>query len=169
MTIPALTQHDHGCRWARLGAEAEIDGNGQVTGIRNPGAGHSDAAKRFADWYNLHKAAGSHGWIAVALADGRTDGAVYDTRHAAVAHMWPNERWYFYATLAQPSMTICAAESVLRYKRIMNEIEGAHTDRDAPHGGLEVIPRLAAEDQEAQLQAVRTGRGHLALGYRRST
>lgn len=167
MSTPALTVHDHGCRWARLGAEAEIDAAGQVTGIRNPGAGHSDAAKRFSDWYNLHKAAGSRGWIAVALADGGSDGVVYDTRHAAVAHMFPRERWYFYCSLAAPSMTVCAADSVLRYKRVMNELEGPHTDRDAPHGGLEVIPRLAIEDQEAQIRAVRTGRGHLALGYRR--
>lgn len=166
-TIPALVPHDHGCLWARPGAEADIDGAGQVTGIRSRGGGHSDAAKRCADWYNLHKAAGSRGWIAVALADGGTDGVVYDTRHAAVAHMWPNERWYFYASLAAPSMTVCAAESVLRFKRIMNQIEAGHTDRDAPHGGLEVIPRLSAEDTEAQLQAVRTGRGHVALGYRR--
>ena len=167
MTAPALTAHDPGCRWARLGAEAEIDSRGQVTGVRNPGAGHSDAAKRFSDWYNLHRAAGSRGWIAVALADGSTDGVVYDTRHAAVAHQWPRERWYFYCLLQQPSMSVCAADSLLRYKRIMNQIEGPHTDRDAPHGGLEVIPRLAAEDQQAQLRAVLTGRGHLALGYRR--
>jgi hypothetical protein len=167
VTAPALIVHDPGCRWARLGAEAEIDERGQVTGVRNPGAGHSDAAKRFADWYNLHKAAGSRGWIAVALADGGTDGVVYDTRHAAIAHMWPDERRYFYCLLQAPSLTVCMADSLLRYKRIMNQIEGGHTDRDAPRGGLEIIPRLAAEDQEAQLQAVLIGRGHLALGYRR--
>lgn len=167
MTTPALIVHERGCKWARSGAQAEIDPDGKVTGVRNPGAGHSDAAKRFSDWYNLHRAAGSRGWFAVALADGDTDGVVYDTRAAAVAHMFPRERWFFYCLLQAPSMTVCAADSLLRYKRIMNEVEGGHTDRDAPHGGLEVIPRLAIEDQEAQIRAVRTGRGHLALGYRR--
>lgn len=166
MTV--LVQHDPGCRWARVGAEAEIDAEGQVTGVRNPGSGHSDAAKRFSDWYNIHRAAGTRaGWMAVALADGSTDGTVYDTKAAAVAHMFPRERWFFYCHLAAPSMTVCAADSLLRYKRIMNEVEGAHTDRDAPHGGLEIIPRLAVEDQEAQIQAVLTGKGHLALGYRK--
>jgi hypothetical protein len=167
MSVPVLARHDPGCLWARPGAEADIGADGQVTGIRSRGAGHSDAAKRFADWYNLHKAAGSSGWIAVALADGSTDGTVYETRHAAVAHQWPDEQWYFYCSLASPSLTICAAESLLRYKRIMNSIDGPHTDRDAPHGGLEVISRLSSEDIEAQLRAARTGRGYLPLGYRR--
>lgn len=164
MTV--LVAHDPGCRWARLGAEAEIDGEGRVTGVRSPGYGHSDAAKRFSDTYNLHRAAGTvSGWIAVAYADGTGGADVYDTRRDAVADHWPNEDRFFYCTLAEPSMTVCAAESVLRYKRVMSEIE--QPDRDAPGGGLEVIPRLASEDQEAQIRAVRTGRGFLALGRRK--
>jgi hypothetical protein len=46
-------------------------------------------------------------------------------------------------------------------------MDRAHTDRDAPHGGLEVIPRLAIEDQQAQIEAVRSGRGYIPLGYRK--
>lgn len=161
MSTPVLVKHDPGCKWGRfegsVSPRAEILSGGVMPG-------HSDAAKRFSDWYNLHKAAGSTGWIAVALADGQTDSQVYDTRQDAVAHMWPREDRYFYCVLTAPSMSVCAAESVLRWKRIMNEVEAPHTDRDAPNGGLEVIPRLAAEDQEAQIKAVRTGRGHLALG-----
>lgn len=165
MTV-VLVRHDHGCKWARA-TDVDIDSEGKVLSAVI-GPGHTDAASRFADGYNLHKAAGeSRGWIAVALADGRTDGEVYDTRAEAVAHTWPDERWHFYAVLSQPSMTVCAAESLLRYKRVMNQMDGPHTDRDAPHGGLEVIPRLAIEDAEAQIEAVRAGRGHLAMGYRR--
>jgi hypothetical protein len=161
-----LVAHDPGCRWARLGAEAEIDASGQVTGVRNPGAGHSDAAKRFADVYNLHKSAGTaRGWIAVAYADGRGGFTVYETRAAAVADCWPYEDRFFYCSLAERSMSVCAAESVLRFRRVMAEMD--KPDRDQPGGGLEVIPRLAAEDQEAQITAVRTGRGAVAMGRRK--
>lgn len=166
MEAPVITTHDVGCRWARLGAQAHIDGQGRVTGVANPGGGHSDAAKRMSDVYNLHKACGRRaGWIAVAYADGTGGEVVYDTRAEAVADRWPWEDRYFYCCLNAPSMSVCAAESVLRFKRVMAEIE--RPDRDAPAGGLEVIPRLAAEDQEAQIAAVRTGRGAIALGMRK--
>lgn len=159
-------QHDHGCKWARA-TDVDIDSDGTVLSA-NIGPGHSDAAKRFSDVYNLHKAAGTaRGWIAVALADGSSDGDLYDTRHDAVQLKFPRDRRFFYCTLAQPSMTVCQAESLLRFQRVMNEMNGAHTDRDAPGGGLEVIPRLAAEDIEAQIRAVRTGRGFVAMGRRK--
>jgi plasmid stabilization system protein ParE len=64
-------------------------------------------------------------------------------------------------------MSVCAAESLLRYKRVMSEMDRAHTDREAPHGGREVIPRLTAEDQEAQIAAVRAGTGIVPMGYRK--
>lgn len=166
MAEAVIVQHDHGCRWARLGAEAEINSQGQVTGIRNHGGGHSDAGRRFAEVYNTHKAAGTTwGWIAVAYADGRGGLTVYDTRAEAVADCWPYEDRFFYCSLAQPSMTVCAADSVLRYRRIMAELE--KPDRDVQSGGLEVIPRLAIEDQERQIRAVRTGRGCVAMGRRK--
>lgn len=159
-------QHDHGCKWARA-TEVDIDSDGTVLSA-NIGPGHSDEAKRFSDVYNLHRAAGTRqGWIAVALADGSSDGEVYDSRAEAVRFKFPRERWFFYCTLQQPSMSVCAAEALLRYQRIMNEMAGAHTDRDAPGGGLEIIPRLCNEDIEAQIQAVRTGRGFLAFGRRK--
>lgn len=159
-------RHDPGCLWAREGAEAEINQHGRVTGVKNPGSGHLDAAKRFADIYNMHKAAGTkRGWIAVAYADGRGGFTVYDSRAAAVSDCWPYEDRFFYCQLTQPSMTVCAAASVLRYRRVMAGIE--KPDRDRPGGGLEVIPRLATEDQEAQIRAVRTRRGYLALGRRK--
>lgn len=164
MTI--LVSHDPGCRWARLGAQAEIDGEGHVTAVISPGGGHGDDAKRLSDTYQMHRAAGTtRGWIAVSYADGRGGLDVYATRAEAVAACWPWEDRFFYISLQAPSMTVCAAASVLRFRRVMAEME--RPDRDAPGGGLEVIPRLATEDQEAQIAAVRTGRGAIALGRRK--
>lgn len=164
MSTPTLVRHDPGCRWGRLGAEATVDNDGRIIASK-AGGSHSDAAKRLSDTYNMHRAAGTtRGWIAVSYSDGRGGLTVYDTRAEAVADCWPFEDRFFYCTLAQRSMTVCAAESVLRYKRIMAEME--RPDRDMPAGGLEVIPRLAIEDQEAQIRAVRTGKGAIALGHR---
>ena len=164
--MAVLVEHDHGCRWARLGAEARIADDGRVIGVKNAGGGHSDAAKRLADTYGMHKAAGvTRGWIAVSYSDGRGGLTVYDTRAEAVADCWPFEDRFFYCSLAERRMTVCAAESVLRYRRVMAEME--RPDRDMTGGGLEVIPRLAIEDQEAQIRAVRTGKGAIALGKRK--
>lgn len=160
-----LVAHDPGCKWARLGAEAKVADDGRVTMTR-AGGGHSDAAKRFAEAYMLHKAARVRsGWIAVAYADGRGGLDVYETRSEAVSACWPYEDRFFYCSLQPPSMSICAAESVLRFRRIMADME--RPDRDMRSGGLEVIPRLAMEDQEAQIRAIRTGKGAIALGYRK--
>ena len=163
MTV--LVKHDPGCKWGRFDGTVDEQANILSGGLR---PGHSDAAKRFADGYNLHKAAGQvRGWIAVRYLDGSSDGTVYDSRADAVGGCFPWDDEFFYATLSQPPMSVCAAESLLRYKRIMSEMDRAHTDRDAPHGGLEVIPRLAAEDQEAQIAAVRSGRGFIPMGHRK--
>lgn|SRR5487761_568492 len=165
MGMVNLVKHDHGCKWGRF--EGEVNSRGDILegGV---GYGHTDAAKRMSDWYNLHKASGQvRGWIAVSLADGASDGEVYDSKQEAVNEQWPNENWFFYCTLTEPSMSVCAAESLLRYKRVMNKMESGHVSRDAPHGGLEVIPRISVEDMEAQIRAIRTGQGALALGYKR--
>lgn len=162
MTV-VLVPHDPGCKWSRF--DGTVDERGAIlTGEVRPG--HSDAAKRFSDTYNLHKAAGMvRGWIAVRYQDGSGGDDVYDSRADAVADCWPYEDRFFYCTLQQPSMSVCAAEAVLRYKRIMAEME--RPDRDVAHGGREVIPRLAVEDQESQIQAVRSGTGMVAMGNRK--
>jgi hypothetical protein len=165
MTV--LVRHDVGCKWGRF--DGTVDERGMVlSGEVRPG--HSDEAKRFADTYNLHKAAGArHGWIAVKYIDGSAPAVVYDTRQDAVADRFPWEDSYFYATLAGPaSMTVCQAESLLRYKRVMSEMDRAHVDRDAPHGGLEVISRLTTEENEAQIAAVQAGANvAVPMGYRK--
>ena len=160
-----LVVHDHGCGWGRVGTEAELDSDGKVIGAKL-GYGHTDAAKRFSDTYNLHHAAGvTSGWIAVRYSDGGDGLDVFDTREEAVEHKWPNEDRYFYCTLAAaPTLSVCAAESLLRWKRIMSDVERA--DREASGGGLEVIPFLTKEDRAAQVEAATTGRGLLTLGRR---
>jgi hypothetical protein len=163
--VTVLVKHDIGCKWSRFDGTVDRDANILSGSI---GAGHSDAAKRFSDIYNLHKVAGTvRGWIAVRYGDGSSNNVVYDSREDAVSDCWPYEDLYFYASLTPPPMSVCAAESLLRYKRVMSEMDRAHTDREAPHGGREVIPRLTAEDQEAQIAAVRAGTGIVPMGYRK--
>ena len=161
MTV--LVKHDPGCKWGRFDGEVDEQANIIEGGFR---PGHSDDAKRFADGYNLHKAAGAtRGYVGVRYSDGSVTRDVYETREEAVWDLWPYEDWHFYPDLSHAPMTVCQAESTLRWRRTMAPIE--KPDRELPHGGLEVIPRLAVEDQEAQIQAVRAGRGLLAMGHRR--
>lgn len=160
MTV--LVRHDPGCKWGRFEGTVDPEANILAGGIQ---PGHSDAAKRFSDTYNLHKAAGTaRGWIAVAYADGTGGQTLYAGRQDAVADRWPYEDRYFYCCLDAPGMSVCAAESVLRFKRVMAAME--RPDRDMRGGGLQVIPRAAIEDQEAQIAAIRTGKGAIALGFR---
>jgi hypothetical protein len=163
---PVLVRHDVGCKWGRFSGEVDARAN-VLSGGFTPG--HSDAARRFSDVFNLHRSAGTReGWIAVRYSDGSSDDEVYSSREEAIRFKYPDEDWYFYCTLgAAPGMTICQAESLLRYKRIMSELDRPHADRDAPQGGREVISRLTNEDMEAQIRAVRSGRGMVAMGYRR--
>ena len=166
MYVVVLVKHDVGCKWGRFDGAVDEHAN-IISGGVSPG--HSDSAKRFSEMYNLAKMTGlSRGWIAVRYCDGSWTRVVYDSRADAVGDCWPWEDDFFYAALAEPSMSVCQAESLLRYKRVMSEMDRAHVDRDAPHGGLEVIRRLTAEDDEAQIQAVLAGRNvAIPMGYRK--
>lgn len=144
MSTPVLVRHDPGCRYAR-----ESDG------------GHSDAAKRISDTVNLHAVAGvRRGVIAFSLADGRSDGTVYDTRGQAVAHQHHDERYCGFIRLGPAGMSVCEAASVLRMQRQASRL--ARPDRDAPDGGLEVIPRLTREAHARQIAAL-AGRVRLPI------
>lgn len=146
VTIPVLFRHDAGCRFAR-----ESDG------------GHSDAAKRLSDAYNLHKMCGQlGGWIAIRLADGSTDSEVYPTRESAVSHQGHNEARSGYMELRAPWMSVCEAAAYLRFLR--QAAAAAKPDRDQRGGGLTVIPRLSLEHLEGQIRALETGAGFVALG-----
>ena len=144
-----LVAHDAGCKFAR-----------QFAG------GHSDMAKRVSDTYNMHIAAGAPAGsvIAVALADGHTDGVAYGSRAAAVTHQHHNEHWFAYIRLAAPRMTVCEAESFMRLQRQASRLRLA--DRDDRRGGLEVIPRLDLPGLRSQAAALSgSARLPIALGY----
>lgn len=149
MGVPVLVRHDGGCRYAR-----------QAGGV------HSDAAKRISDHYNLHKAAGAvlGWWLAFKLQDGTHDGEAYPTKAAAVQHQHHNEWFFTYVKIGMGAMTVCEAESLLYLGRQQMKLK--LPDRDDRYGGLEVIPRLTREDHWRQMEALRTGRGYIGLGYR---
>lgn len=147
---PVLVRHDTGCRYAR-----ESDG------------GHSDASKRISDWYNLHKTAGGRvGQVfAVTLAEGSSNGDLYDTRAEAVLHAGHDEHWLAFIKLGPASMSVCQAASILMMERQASHLRLA--DRDDKHGGRQIIPRLTTEDTERQLAALARGGLPVALGYSR--
>jgi hypothetical protein len=150
VTTPVLVRHDPGCRYAR-----EADG------------GHSDASKRISDWYNLHKAAGGRiGQVfAVTLAQGSSNGDLYDTRAEAIVHAGHDEHWLAFIKLGPASMSVCQAASVLMMERGAAHLRLA--DRDDKRGGRQIIPRLTVEDTERQLAALARGGLPVALGYAR--
>lgn len=112
--------------------------------------GHSDAAKRVSEEYQLHRLADLYGsigkWIAVALADGRSDHVLYDSKREAVRHQHHNEQWYAFIRIGPHTMTSCDAEIFLRMVRNLYDAGMRLTDPDAVHGGREVIKRSTVED-----------------------
>lgn len=70
-----------------------------------------DAAARMRDAINLHVATGNMGfrerhlcWVAIRLADGRSDGELYESRADAVRHTTNREKGWFYAKVGADSM-----------------------------------------------------------------
>lgn len=151
--LPVIMAHDPGCRYAR-------EANG----------GHSDAARRLSDLYNLHRLMTGNrgGIIAVRFSDGQSDGTIYPDRETAMRYQHHNERWYCYVDIgAAVAMTVCEAAAVLRFQAHAAKL--APAERDAKPGStLEVIPRLTIADRERQIGAMQ-GRVPLpvALGRRK--
>lgn len=79
-----------------------------------------DAAARLRDAVNMHLAAqgdDAHGkYIAVRLADGSSDGNLYDTRRDAARHQ-VDDPWCFYVKVCVGGMQITEAWVVLTYAR----------------------------------------------------
>lgn len=150
MSVPVLVRHDHGCRYARP-----------------EHGGHSDAAKKISDHYNLHRAAGALNgwWLAFALADGSHDGEAYETKAAAVLHQHHAEWWTAFICIGAPNMSVCEAESQLMWQRQQAKLK--LPQRDDPRGGLDVIRRLTTADHLLQAHAIATGSGFIGLGYRK--
>jgi len=117
---------------------------------------HSDAAKRFADEYNLHRIGDRYGsvgkWMAVRLDDGSSDHVLYDTKRDAVRHQHHNEMFYAFARIIPTTMNICDAEIYLGTQRKLHDAGFRMTDPDSRSGGNDVIKRVTREDQFAQMR-----------------
>jgi len=142
-----LFRHDPGCEYGR-----DPGDSGRPTG-------HSDAARRVADTYMLHRVAnpglGSVNKVfAVALSDGSSDGVLYDTMAACIRHQKHNARWYAYLRVGREEMSVCAAASVLKIHRDADAAGLKFVDRDDPSFGMELIPRLTVEDNQRMTSAL---------------
>jgi hypothetical protein len=111
---------------------------------------HSDAAKRVADIYNMHRVADPYGcigsWIACALADGSSDNVLYDTKRAAINHQHHNENYYTFIQLVPSTMSPCEAEVMLKTARMLYDKGWRVTDGMSKY---DLIKRLGWEDQMA--------------------
>lgn len=116
----------------------------------------SDAGKRVADQYALHKIGDPFGsvgkFFAVRLSDGSSDGVLYDTRRSAVRHQHHDEQFYAFVQIGPWPMTAKEADVFLAVHRRMYLKGMRFADPDHRSGGLEIIPRLTRADQIRQLE-----------------
>lgn len=122
--------------------------------------GHTDAAKRMSDTYNLHRiGAGDDAigkWFAAALHDGTTDDVLYDSKRDAVIHQHHDEQWYTYIKINPMSSNPCEMEVMLKTARSLYDKGLRMADPTDKRGGLDVIKRLSVEDQMAQARGRNT-------------
>lgn len=124
------------------------------TGCPNVGSGHSDAAKRVYDTYHLHRTADLYGglgkWFASALADGSSDGSLYDSKSDAIKHQHHNENYYTFIQISMENLTVCAAEVMLSLARRLYDAGLRMTDPEVAK--RDVIKRASQEDQLAMVR-----------------
>lgn len=118
--------------------------------------GHTDAAKRVADTYNLHRIGRGINavkkWFAVSLSEGRSDDVLYDSKRDAVRHQRHMEQYYAFICIAPCDMKACEAEVILSTNRRLYDKGMRYADPDHHAGGPEVIKRLTVEDQLAAMR-----------------
>lgn len=121
---------------------------------REPLGTVTDPAKRCADQVTLHALAGNAGkWCAIRLADGGSDGVVYDTRADAVRHQfW--EQLCCYVLIPPGGMQPIEAASYLNYHRQLYDAGFRLPD---PEVGMPYMP-LTLQDQRKQIRALVKGR-----------
>jgi hypothetical protein len=109
---------------------------------------------------NLHLLARGLGFdaagkfVAVRLADGGSDNALYDTRRDAVRHQF-DEKLCAYVRVTPNGMNVCAAESFMATQRKLYDAGFRLTDPDDARGGKQVVPRLMRESQAASFAALK--------------
>lgn len=111
---------------------------------------HTDAARRLADQWNLHRVADPHGsigkWFAVRLEDGVSDGVLYDSKVSAIHHQTRIEKYYAFVRMSIATMNYCDAEIYLAIQRRLYDKGFRMADPDARSGGPDVIKRSTRED-----------------------
>jgi hypothetical protein len=121
----------------------------------------SDAAKRVADQYGLHKiGAGNDSfgkWFAVKLHDGTSDGTLYDSKSDAIRHQSQFEQYYAFVQVGPWSMSPQDAETFLKINREAYEKGLRLADGSHKGGGRDIIRRVSREDQYAQLRSMFRG------------
>ncbi len=84
---------------------------------------YTDAARRMADAVNIHMHAvgfaASGKWVACKLADGSSDGVLYDTKLQAITHQKMDEKYYAYVMIPPTGMSVAQAERYLGFVRQM--------------------------------------------------
>jgi hypothetical protein len=127
-------------------------------GCPNAGMLHSDAAKRVSDTYRLHKTALGYDaigqWFAAALADGSSNGVLYETKRDAVRCQHHNEQWYAFIQLGPWDMDVCEAESFIGTVRALYDAGLRLPDPDHARGGRDVITRATREDQRSLIASI---------------
>lgn len=120
------------------------------------GMRHTDAARRLADQWNLHRIADLHGsngkWFAVALHDGVSDGVLYDSKVAAITHQRHVEKYYAFVRMSMAQMNYCDAEIYLSVQRRLYDSGFRMSDPDTRSGGPDVIKRSTREDMFSLMQ-----------------
>lgn len=122
---------------------------------------HSDAAKRISDTYRLHRAAQGHAaigrYFASALADGTTDGQLYDGKRDAVRHQHHNEQLFIFLAIGPYDLSPCEAEELLAIQRMYYDAGIRWPDPDHARGGPEVVQRVTVEDQRSLVASIANG------------
>lgn len=118
---------------------------------------HTDAAKRIADQYTLHRLADLYGhigkWMACRLDDGTSDGILYESKPQAILYQHHNENWYTFIQIVPAQMTPCEAEVMLKTARMIYGAGGRISDGYSRH---DLIKRLGWEDQIALSRGIAT-------------
>lgn len=121
---------------------------------------HDDAARRIADTYNLHLLGGGHAsigrWFAARLEDGNATDTLYDTKRDAVRHQHHDEQFYTFIKIGPHDMDVCSAAVMLKVARSIFDKGIRLADPDDVNGGKDIIKRVTAEDQHAQMRGRNT-------------
>lgn len=114
----------------------------------------SDAAKRCADTITLASIAGSVGrFMAIRLADGGSDNALYDSREDAIRHQL-RPQFCTYIKVPPGGMQPYEAEALLDYWRKLNDANVRDDDVNVP---MPLMP-LTARDRRRQIRVLSKGR-----------